>query len=82
MKVTMYSIKDELNGFWPPVPLPDNENAKRYFREVQRTNSLVQTQPKDFSIWRLGEWDTNTAYITANAETVQLIERGIDKNEE
>lgn len=75
MTLEMYAIKDELNGFAPPIPLPNEETAKRYFKEMLKTNATMQIQPNDFSIWYVGEFYTETGMLT-NETDIKLIERG------
>ena len=33
MKLEMYSIKDELNGYTVPIPILSEDLAKRYFKD-------------------------------------------------
>ena len=69
----MYSIKDELNGFTPSIPFPSDEVAKRYFREIKENNITIKTTPQDFSLWKTGEFDTETGETT---NEIKMIERG------
>lgn len=70
----MYSIKDELNGFTTPIPILSEEIAKRYFKEQMIINSTMKTCKEDFSIWKVGEFNEETAeYKTMEPK---LIERG------
>lgn len=73
MTLKLYSIKDELNGYAPSIPLANDEVAKRYFREMLANNQTMKTEPKDFSIWYIGSFDTETGKTTSD---VTLIERG------
>lgn len=75
MTLEMYAIKDELNGFAPPVPIANEETAKRYFREALNSNPTMKTQPNDFSIWYVGEFYTETGTLTQETQ-IKLIERG------
>ena len=74
MTLKMYTIKDELNGHTAPIPLNNDETAKRYFAEIKRTNPQVVTEPKDFSIWYIGDFETETGIMIPNEP--KLIERG------
>ena len=51
MIMKMYAIKDELNGFTPPIPMMSEEIAKRYFKDQYEGNVTIKNSPKDFSIW-------------------------------
>ena len=73
MTLKMYAIKDELNGFAPPIPMANVEVAKRYFREMLQGNNTMKIEPKDFSIWAMGTFNTETGEMTTE---VNLLERG------
>lgn len=72
MILKMYSIKDELNGFTPAISMPNEETAKRWYNEMKETNTTIKMQLKDFSLWHLGEFDTETGETKNN---VRLVER-------
>ena len=42
MILTMYAIKDELNGFTSPIPFMSEELAKRYLDEISSSTSFVK----------------------------------------
>lgn len=69
----IYAIKDELNGFTPPLPLPNNEIAKRYLKDQYNENPTIKNSPKDFSLWYIGEFDTELGRMIPNEK--KLIER-------
>lgn len=73
MTFNMYAIKDELNGFTPPIPFMSEELAKRYLKDQVISNPTVANSPKDFSIWHIGLYDTETAEYTQS--TNRLVER-------
>lgn len=73
----LYAIKDELNGFAPPIPFNNDEIAKRYFKEMCQENITLRISPKDFSIWKIAEYDTANGTITTNNPI--LLERGETK---
>lgn len=77
MKWKMYSIKDELQGFTTPIPMANDDMAKRYFREQQKVNTTISNEPGDFSIWSMGEFDTETGIYEQMADYPKLIERGV-----
>lgn len=76
MTMTLYALKDELNGFTSPIPFMNEELAKRYLKDQVMTNPTVKNTPEDFSIWRLGEFDTDTGAWTQSNKSVELVERG------
>lgn len=75
MTLQMYAIKDEHNGFTPPIPFTKDEIAKRYFNEMLNENITMKYAPKDFSIWQVGEYDSDTGNYK-DLEHNRLIERG------
>lgn len=73
MIYSMYSIKDELNGHTTPIPIASDELAKRYFKDQVLTNQTIQNSKEDFSIWKMGTFNTETGEYKNN--NPQLIER-------
>lgn len=74
MKMALYSLKDELNGFTSPIPFMNEELAKRYLKDQYMSNPTVKNTPEDFSLWKVGEYDTELGHITPEEQPV-LIER-------
>lgn len=60
MKLSMYCMKDELNGFTCPIPLPNDEIAGRYLKDQANENPTIKNSPEHFSIWKVGEFDSET----------------------
>lgn len=73
MKLSMYAIKDELNGFTTPIPFPNDEIAKRYLLDQVKENPTIKNSPKDFSIWHIGEFETEQGRMLPGEN--KLIER-------
>lgn len=73
MIMTMYAMKDELNGYTTPIPFMTEDIAKRYLKDQYFGNVTVKNSPKDFSIWMIGEYDTDTSNY--NPCVPKLIER-------
>lgn len=71
----MYSIKDELNGFTPPIPIMTEDLAKRYFRDQYVGNVTIKNSPKDFSIWEMGTFDTESGTMMTLPDGNKLLER-------
>lgn len=61
MMLTMYALKDELNGFTSPIPFANEDIAKRYLKEQAMENPTIRNSAKDFSIWQIGFYDSDTA---------------------
>ena len=70
MILEMYSIKDRLQKFIPPVPMSSEEVAQRWFKEMMHENITMRMQPEDFSLWKLGEWDSDTGEWTSDIKEV------------
>ncbi|QCS36454.1 nonstructural protein [Capybara microvirus Cap3_SP_389] len=74
----MYSIKDEQNGFRTPIVFGNDGDRKRAFiLEAKNKDSLIHNCPQDFSIWAVGEWNTEKGIFT-NYKQLQLIERAVN----
>lgn len=73
MILRMYAIKDELNGFTTPIPFPNDGIAKRYLLDQVKENPTIKNSPKDFSIWHIGEFDTEAGCMVPGGN--ELIER-------
>lgn len=71
----MYSMKDELSGYMYPIPFMKEEIAKRYLKEQVENNITLKTSPEDFSLWKIGTFDSETG-IFENLKEHELIERG------
>ena len=71
--MTMYALKDELNGFTTPIPFMNEELAKRYLKDQYMTNPTVKNTPEDFSLWKVGEFDTETGEYKQLG--IELLER-------
>lgn len=77
MTLPMYALRDELNGFTSPIPFNNEEMAKRYLKDQVYTNPTIKNTTKDFSLWKIGEYDTETGLFIQNDDTtaIKLIER-------
>lgn len=75
MNMDMYSIKDELNGFSPMIPIQTEELAKRYFKDQCEGNITIKNSPEDFSIWKLGTFDTDAGNFINEPNGAKLVER-------
>ena len=73
MILHMYALKDELNGFTAPIPLPNLEMAKRYLKDQALSNPTVSNTPEDFSIWFIGDYDTELGRMIP--DEITLVER-------
>lgn len=68
MIMEVYAIKDRLTGFLSPV-IENNENvAIRMFTElVNDPNTNIHRTPRDYDLYHLGKFDTETGAISGSA---------------
>lgn len=64
MKLKLYSVKDELNGFMAPMVFPNSATAIRAFKLDAENNPLIKANPNDYNIYYIGELETDTGEIT------------------
>lgn len=78
MILKMYSIKDELNGYTTPIPFTEEATAKRYFYDQFCGNPTINNSPKDFSLWYMGTFDSESGTFISGSENnnqPKLVER-------
>lgn len=82
MTLGLYAIKDELSGFASPLPFEDDQQAKRYFKQRLIEVPIMKSNPTDFSLWCLGQYETNTGVIRAFAPAdLSKIDWGVKEDE-
>lgn len=63
----IYAVKDELTGtFFTPIFLKGEEptkQAERVFSEMVNNNPIWKSNPNDFSLYKLGEFDEKMGYL-------------------
>lgn len=61
MKLPVYSIRDVHTGFMSPTVDQNDASAMRNFRHaVMQTSSLMNSHPKDYALYRIGEFETDS----------------------
>lgn len=76
MRMNCYSIKDEQTGYrYPMISGSDGDMRRSFIIECKNPDSLIHQALKDFSVWKIGEWDTDTGEFISLPEKI-LIERG------
>lgn len=79
MKEFLYEIKDDLSGFAAPMEFINDDIADRWFRGHVTNNDYLKNNSKDFSLWRVGECDTETGTLIGYPEAeLSLIRRAED----
>ena len=69
MNLNWYSIKDELaETFFAPMLFERDEIAQRYFAAFinNKENEVINQNPQDYSLFKLGAFDNRTGDIAAN----------------
>lgn len=75
MILEMYAMKDELNGFTTPIPFMTEEIAKRYLKDQVLGNPTVKNTSEDFSLWKIGTWDSESGTFIMEPNGPHLVER-------
>lgn len=65
MKFQLYAIKDAKTGFMS-VTTEQNKQAaiRNFYHACKNSESLLHTFPNDFSLFCLGDYETDTGVIT------------------
>lgn len=75
MILDMYALKDEMNGYTSPIPFMSEDLAKRYFKDQYIGNPTIHNSPEDFSLWKIGTFDTEAGNFINEPNGAKLIER-------
>lgn len=62
-----------MTKYAPPITFENNEDAKRYMMYLAQTNDSIRLSKKDYSIWRLGEYDPKTGEIHLDKEKTLIL---------
>lgn len=64
MKYPVYCIRDVHTGFMTPTVDQNDASAMRNFAHaVKRPDTLFNSHPKDYSLYKIGEFDSDTGEI-------------------
>lgn len=67
MKLGIYVMRDDKTGYLAPTVDSTDASAIRNFQNaVAKTEGLVHAFPQDFSLYRVGFYDTETGLIDAH----------------
>ena len=81
MIYNIYSIRDHWTGYMPPTYDVNDASAMRNFRHAMMVgDSVFVTHKEDFSLYRLGTFNTETGEINIE-ETGVLIDSGLNGKE-
>ena len=65
MKLGVYCIKDcKVGWLTPTVDSNDATAARNFVHAMKNTNSILYTHSKDFDLWKIGEFDSDTGVIS------------------
>lgn len=75
MIVNVYAVKDDKHEYWTPSFEANDETAYRNFAHTILTSkSVMTTFKKDFSLYKIGTYDTSNGLI--NSCIPELIAHG------
>lgn len=64
MKYGLYAIRDIKTGFMTPTMDINDESAVRnFYHSVQNSEGILYTFASDFSLFRIGEFDSDSGQI-------------------
>lgn len=75
MKYSIYSMKDRCNGFMNVLMDVNDETAIRGFLhslKSQPSTSLFYAHPEDYSLYRIGTFDTTSGEVVLDATPTWL----------
>lgn len=81
MMKKVYCIKDRLQGFLSPFTDTNDEVAMRNFDAGCKNNNIIYFNPEEFSLWRVGEFDTDSGQLVSLPSPLFLME-AIDHRKE
>lgn len=68
MKVNLYAIHDAgAKAYMPPFPMQNDNLAIRSFQQAVQTQEHIQQHPIDYSMFRIGVYDDETAILSPEA---------------
>lgn len=67
MILGIYVMRDQRTSYMTPsFDMTDQAAIRNFEAAMSRTESLLHTHPQDFSLYKIGEYDTLTAMISAD----------------
>lgn len=77
MKLPVYAIRDVRSTFTSLTVDTNDATASRNFAHaVMQVGSIMHSHPQDFSLYRLGEFDTDTGVLIP-LSPIQLVMDGV-----
>lgn len=77
MKLPVYAVRDVRSTFTGlTIDTNDATAARNFSHAVMQVGSIMNSHPQDFSLYRLGEFDTDTG-ILIPLSPIQLVMDGV-----
>lgn len=74
----IYAVRDVKTGFLSPTLDVNGDSAIRNFEHaLMRADSLFFTHPSDYSLYRIGDYDTETGLITPAVPLIHLADADV-----
>lgn len=75
MILGVYAMKDNLSGFLSPTFESNDDVAMRNFAyAISHKDTLLYAQKKDFDLYKIGEYDTDTGHLIPLESVKQLMQ--------
>ena len=75
MTYGIYAVRDVKTGFLSPTLDVNGDSAIRNFEHaVHRADSLFYTHASDYSLYRIGDYDTDTGTIIPAVPVVHIVD--------
>lgn len=75
MRLGVYCIRDIKAGWLTPnVDQNDATASRNFVHAMKNVNSILYTHPKDFDLFKIGEFDTETGILYGLVEHVLVME--------
>lgn len=83
MIMNLYSVKDKLLGFAPPIPVDNDKAAIRWFEsQMAARRDTDKMDPKYWDLYKVGTFNTETGEVTGTkSHEIELIREGEMLNE-
>lgn len=75
MKYGVYVIRDQRTSFMTPTFDFNDQSAIRNFEHAMgQANSLMNSHSEDYSVYRIGTYDTSTGMIVSEESPVLVVD--------
>lgn len=75
MKYGVYCIRDHKTGFLTPtIDINDASASRNFAHAAMQTNSLFFTHPADYTLFKLGEFDSDDGMIVPYPTPIHIVD--------